>query len=210
MKVLPFTIRLATNESDLARVVALRSAAYGRHLPGLASRLAAPEPVDLDGSAIIFLAEDDRDREPLGTARLELNRRTSLGLERSVALPTPYRDARLAEPTRLAVLHDPRGPTVKRALFKALYMSCIFHHVEWILLAARAPLDRQYESLGFTDIFADRRYIAMAHAGDLPHRVLALAVEPAETLIAAGHPLAAAIFPTAHPDIPSTSQATPP
>jgi hypothetical protein len=41
----------------------------------------------------------------------------------------------------------------------------------------------------------------MAHAGGVPHRVLALRVASAEAMIAAAHPMATTLFLTHHPDI---------
>jgi hypothetical protein len=73
--------------------------------------------------------------------------------------------------------------------------------LDWVVVAARAPLDRQYEAIGFTDVFSDRGYVAMAHAGGVPHRVLALPVASAEAMIAAAHPMATTLFLTHHPDI---------
>jgi hypothetical protein len=198
---LPFTIRIVTSAGDIARAALFRSVAYGRHLPELAARLAEPDPCDLDGSAVVLLAEAKHDGATVGTARIQTNRRRQLDLERSVELPAPYRGSALAEPTRLGVIKDPIGPTVKIGLFKALYMYSLAQRLDWVVLAARAPLDRQYEAIGFTDVFSDRGYIAMAHAGGVPHRVLALRVASAEAMIAAAHPMATTLFLTHHPDI---------
>ena len=46
-----------------------------------------------------------------------------------------------------------------------------------------------------------RGFVAMAHAGGVPHRVLALRVASAEAMIAAAHPMATTLFLTHHPDI---------
>ena len=72
---LPFTIRIVTSAADIARAARFRSVAYGRHLPDLAARLAEPDPCDLDGSAVVLLAEAKRDGATVGTARLQTNRR---------------------------------------------------------------------------------------------------------------------------------------
>lgn len=198
---LPFTIRIVTTGEDLVRAAALRGTAYGRHVPDLGAQLARPDPCDLDGSAVVMLAESKLDGTPVGTARIQLNRHRPLDIERSVELPPPYRGARLAEPTRLAVIKDPVGPIVKIALFKALYTYCLGQRVDWVVVAARAPLDRQYEALRFIDVFPGGDFLAMAHAGGLPHRVLALRVEAADAFIATAHPMAAMLFLTEHPDI---------
>jgi hypothetical protein len=119
---LPFTIRIVTSATDIARAALFRSIAYGRHLPELAPRLVEPDSCDLDGSAVVLLAEAKHDGATAGTARIQTNRHQALDLERSVELPAAYRGSALAEPTRLGVVKHPIGPAVKIGLFKALYM----------------------------------------------------------------------------------------
>src|SRR5262249_33199364 len=90
-ELLPLTIRVVANHADLLRAVAVRSDAYGRHVPSLAAKLAEPEPCDLDGSAVVLIADAKNDGSAVGTVRLQLNQRGPLDLERSVDLPPPYR-----------------------------------------------------------------------------------------------------------------------
>jgi hypothetical protein len=71
-----------------------------------------------------------------------------------------------------------------------------------MVIAGRAPIDRQYERLLFDDIYPDAGYIPLRHAGNLPHRVMSFEVGSAEERwAAAGHPLYDFIFRTVHPDI---------
>jgi hypothetical protein len=71
-----------------------------------------------------------------------------------------------------------------------------------MVITARAPLDRQYESLLFKDVFGAGEYIPMRHVGNIPHRVLAFEVGSARARwAAANHPLLNFMCGTHHPDI---------
>jgi hypothetical protein len=84
---LPFVIRCVRDEAELAKAVAIRRSAYGRHVPELAARFAAPEPSDLDGSSrvLVALAKLDGACRWAACATAPTNR--PLDLEQSVTLP---------------------------------------------------------------------------------------------------------------------------
>jgi hypothetical protein len=70
-----------------------------------------------------------------------------------------------------------------------------------MVIAARKPLDRQYDSLLFTDVF-DGVFVPMKHGGNIPHRVLAFDVRVArDRWESARHPLFHFMVNTHHPDI---------
>jgi hypothetical protein len=74
--------------------------------------------------------------------------------------------------------------------------------IDWLVIAARPPLDKQYRSLLFHDLFEDDRPVPMRHAGGIAHHVLAFEVRTAEARWAeARHPLYDFIFRTHHPDL---------
>jgi hypothetical protein len=199
---LPFTVRVVQSESDLNKAVAIRHAAYARHVPGLAATLAQPEAIDTDEDVVILLAESKLDGAPLGTMRIQTNRLRPLALERSVQLPDWLACRTLAEATRLGVTGDKSGRLVKTVLFKAFYQYCLAAGVEWLVVAGRAPIDRQYEQLLFSDVFPGGGFIPLQHAGNLPHRVLSFEVGSAEQRWAeAGHPLYGFMCLTRHRDI---------
>jgi hypothetical protein len=199
---LPFTIGIAADDRELHEAVHIRHAAYARHVPGLAALLRAPEPGDCDEDAAVLLARAKLDGEPLGTLRIQTNRRRPLALERSVALPVQLRHARLAEATRLGVCASRIGRVVKTMLFKAFYLYCRRAGVDWMVIGARAPLDRQYEALLFDDVFPGRGFVPLAHAGNIPHRVLAFEMASAEARWRkAEHPLYGMFCRTQHPDL---------
>ena len=199
---LPFTIRIARSERQLAGAVQVRHAAYARHVAALAEHLRRPEPMDRDAAATVLLAESRLDRTPLGTLRVERNEGRSLAIEQSVALPAWLRRRRLAEATRLGVATGSIGHMVKLMLFKAFYQLCRETGIEWMVIGARSPLDRQYESLLFRDVFPGRGFVPLAHAAGLPHRILGFELDGAEARWQQKkHPLHGLFCRTEHPDI---------
>ena len=91
-------------------------------------------------------------------------------------------------------------------LFKAYFDYCVDEDIDWMVITARSPLDRQYEALLFKDVFPGGAFIPMHHVGNIPHRVMAFEVATAETRWAAAHhPLYDFIFRTYHPDIDVTA-----
>lgn len=199
---LPFTISIAADEQEIEDAVQIRHAAYARHVPGLAALLSQPESGDRAAGAVVLLARSKLDREPLGTMRIQTNNHRALALEQSVALPPRLRQAHLAEATRLGVCQSRIGRVVKTMLFKAFYLYCRRVGVDWMVIGARSPLDRQYESLGFDDVFPGRGYVPLAHAGNIPHRVLGFEMAGAEARWRqAQHPLYGLFCRTQHPDI---------
>jgi hypothetical protein len=198
----PFTVRIASTEAEIEQAVHIRHAAYARHVPALAEKLLAPEATDRDADATVLLAESKLDREPLGTMRIQTNRARPLAIEQSVALPAWLRHQRLAEATRLGITQQRVGRVVKIMLFKAFYQYCKRAGVDWMVIGARSPLDRQYESLLFQDVFPGRGFVPLAHAGNIPHRVLCFEMATADARWrAAQHPLYGLFCRTHHPDV---------
>ncbi|MEJ0045362.1 MAG: hypothetical protein WDN04_03855 [Rhodospirillales bacterium] len=142
------------------------------------------------------------DGSPLGTMRIQSNHDKPLVLEQSIELPAKFRGASLAEATRLGVSQKRVGMIVKTALFKAFYLACVEAEIEWMVIAGRAPMDRQYEALQFEDVDPDGAFVPLRHAGNIPHRVMAFEVGTAEARWrAADHKLYDFVFRTHHPDI---------
>jgi hypothetical protein len=198
---LPFTVRVVRNEEALHKAVAIRQAAYARHMPVLAERLAAPEPNDHDRGSVVLLAESKMDGSPLGTMRIQTNRYNPLSIEQGVELPAWLSNKSQAEATRLGIDLGRTGRLVKTTLFKAFFLYCVEADIEWMVIGARSPLDRMYDALLFQDLFPGQ-YIPMRHFNNIPHRVLAFEVGTAEERWAsANHPLYNFVFRTRHPDL---------
>lgn len=204
---LPFTIRIATNEWQLRKAVSIRHRAYGRHVPALAELLRLPEAKDSEAGCAVLLAESKLDGEPLGTLRIQTNRNCPLAIEGSVALPDWLAGRSLAEATRLGIVEGRAGRVVKTMLFKALYLYCVEEGIEWMVIGARPPLHRMYEALLFTDVFPGEVYVPLKHAGNIPHRILALEIGAADARWrAARHPMYDLYVHTRHPDIDLTER----
>lgn len=198
---LPFTVRVVRNAEALHKAVAIRQAAYARHMPALAERLAAPEPNDHDQGSVVLLAESKMDGSPLGTMRIQTNRYNNLSIEQGVELPAWLRSNSLAEATRLGIDVGRTGRLVKTTLFKAFFFYCVEANIDWMVIGARSPLDRMYDALLFQDLFPGQ-YIPMRHFNNIPHRVLILEIATLkERWAGANHPLYDFFFQTQHPDL---------
>lgn len=201
-ELLPFTVRLVREEDDVRKAVSVRHAAYARHVPVMAEKLVNPEATDFEDGVAVLLAESKLDGAPLGTMRIQTNRCKALSIEQSIELPGWLKGRPLAEATRLGVEQGRTGTFVKTVLFKAFYRYCVEQGIDYMVIAARAPLDRQYDKLMFSDIFPGAGFMPMRHGGNLPHRALNFDVRTAEQRwAAAAHPMFDFIFRTRHADI---------
>ncbi len=199
---LPFTIRCVSSEADLHKAVAVRHAAYARHVPEFAQTLRLPEAADYESDSVVLLAESKLDGSALGTMRIQINRHQALHLEQSVELPLWLQTRRLAEVTRLGISDGRVGRLVKMALMKALFEYCEAQGVDYMIATGRAPIDRQYEQLLFSDVFGAKAFIPLRHVGNLPHRIMAFEIATAQRRWeAVNHPMLAFFCHTRHPDI---------
>lgn len=204
---LPFTIRRVETEDSLQKAVQIRHAAYARHLPEFARTLAAPEACDYEDDVIVLLAESKLDGSALGTARIQTNLHSALHVEESIALPDWLQGRRLAEVTRLGIGEGRIGRVVKIALIKACFEYCEQNDIDYAVVTGRAPIDRQYEQLLFSDVFDDGAMVPLHHVGNIPHRVMAFEIATGEQRWqAARHPLLGFFRHTRHPDIEITSR----
>ncbi len=207
---LPFTVRIVQTEKALDKAVQIRQEAYGRHVPELARHLGTAESYDSEAGTVILLAESKLDGAPVGTMRIQTNRYKPLSVEQTITLPDWLQGYSLAEATRLGISRGRIGHLAKVALFKAYYLYCLQAGIDWMVITARSPLDRQYEALLFQDILPDAGYIPMRHIGNIPHRAMALEVAAAQQKWEhSGHPLLRFMVHTHHPDI-RTDSAPPP
>jgi hypothetical protein len=199
---LSFSIRIARSHSDLLEACRVRSESYGHHLPELGLRFAAPEPLDHSPGTVVLIARDHLTGRGLGTARIQTNRGTALQLEASVDLPGEYAAHARAEITRLAVAAG-ADAQVKWCLMKAAYLYCLAAQVRWMVIGARSDaLIRNYRALGFTDVLPGGARVPLAHAGNMPHQLLAFDVTAAERRWQqAGHRLYDFMVGTFHPDL---------
>jgi hypothetical protein len=199
---LPFTLRQVSDANDLHRAVDLRHRAYARHLPGFADALRVPETDDTEEGVLVLIAESKVDGSILGTVRIQTNLINPLNMEQSIDLPEWLNGKSIAEVRRLAVAPGTAGRLVKMVLLKAVYQYCAQNNLEWILVAARRPLDMTYEKLTLEDVLDGRTFIPIPRENNVPHRVLGLETQAFhDRLVAAKHPLLNFFFYTQHPDI---------
>jgi hypothetical protein len=199
---LPFTVRVVDDEEALALALKVRKAAYNRHVPDFARTMDQAESYDRDPGGLVLLAESKLDRSPVGTMRIQSNCFRPLGLEQSLELPDWLSGRRLVGATRLGVEAGEAGRMVKTGLFKALFLYCVREQIDWMAIAARTPLDRIYSSLLFRDVYGEKEFIPLAHAANIPHRIMAFEVATTEQRWReARHPLYDFMLVTRHPDI---------
>ena len=199
---LPFTVRVVSNETDLSKAVSIRSAAYGRHMPEFGELLRTPEALDIEPGVIVLLAESKLDGTPLGTLRIQSNAFMPLKVEQSVNLPIWLRDRPLVEGSRLGIVGGSIGRLVKMVLIKATLMYCENEGIDWAVVAARSPLDKQYDQMMFEDLYPEQGFIPMRHGNNIPHRVLGFEIDTGhERLVQANHPMLKFMRFTHHPDI---------
>ena len=199
---LPFTLKIVRTQAELNQAVLIRQAAYDRHLPEFAKSLYKPEAADFEKGTVVLLAESKDDGSAVGTMRIQTNAYKPLCLEQSIDLPQWLKEAPMAEATRLGVTNQVGGRLVTTALFKAFYMYCQQIGVEWMVIAGRAPVDRMYQRMLFEDVFPGQGMVPLAHASNLPHRVMQFSVKTAfKRWSAVDHPLLKFAALTHHPDI---------
>jgi hypothetical protein len=199
---LPFTIRRVDSEDSLKKAVAVRHAAYARHVPDFARSLALPEAYDYEEDTVVLLAESKLDGSPIGTARIRTNFHRPLHIEESVVLPAWLQGRTLGEVERLGVGEGRIGHMVKVAMVKAFFNYFENNGIEWAVIAGRSPIDRQYEQLLFSDVFGEKEMTPIRHIGNIPHRVMAFEIASGEARwTEARHPLLKFFRHTHHPDI---------
>jgi hypothetical protein len=199
---LAFSVRLVRNDADLAKAVYVRHAAYARHMPEFAEKLRQAESIDSDPGVVVLLAESKLDGAALGTLRIQSNAHAPLKVEQSVTFPRWLRDRPLVEVSRLGIVGGSIGRLVKTVLIKAAFQYCERDGIDWAIVAARAPLDRQYDQLLFEDLYPEQGFIPMRHGNNVPHRVLGFEIDTGEQRWTdADHPLLNFFCNTSHPDI---------
>lgn len=199
---LPFTVRLVRTEEHLLKAVQVRAQAFLRHAPQFGAQLLKPEEADRTRGNVVLLAESKSTGEPEGSIRIETNLNFRTELEAVVRLPDFLRDKTIAQVGRLGVKAGPDGTLVKRALFKALYRFCLATQIDYMLVAARTPVDREFMKLGFREVFERPTVLSFPSQGKKHLRLFVFDVPAGErTWREAKHPLYKFMIEDFHPDI---------
>lgn len=208
LRSLPFRIRAADDEETFKKAAVLRQEAYHRHLPQFSNGLFEPEKSDFAPGCVLFVAESKLDGSILGSVRVHTTLFDPLPLQSSIELPAEYGRSTLGEAARLCVSRDRPGSLVKALLCKAYALFCAEQGVDRLVVTARAPLDRQYEAMGFVDVYPDVSFISMKHVGGVEHRVLTERVDDViPNFLRLSHPYHE-IFTQEHPDFDLTPPAS--
>lgn len=207
---LPFTLAPALDAADLRDARRVRALAYAHHLPLGADAFGQHDPMDHADGTSVWLCRDKATGQALGTARWHDSTHGRLQIEQSVSLPDALRAGPRAEITRLAIRAG-ADPRVRLALMKAAWLEAMARGVEHLVVGARLPgLIRVYQALGFEDLLPPGEMRPLAHAGNLPHRILSLNLEAAPRRWAAqAHRLLGFMQHTLHPDIQAPARAAP-
>ena len=199
---LPFTVRVVRTEEHLSKAIGIRAETYSRHHPDLARNLEEPEAADRSPFSLVLLAESKADGSAVGTMRIETNTTTPHFVESLLPANSRFTGRTIAFVTRLGVYRGANAQLVKLAIFKALYRYCLACQIDWIIVAARAPMDRQYLKLSFTDVYPDGTRVQISNSGQVPARLLALETITAEQeWRSADHPLYGFMIKDFTPDI---------
>jgi hypothetical protein len=204
VSMLPFTVSIARDRSTLLEACAVRAAAYGHHLAGrpeMSAALAVPDATDVSPGCVVLVCRDKDSGELIGTARIQRNHPAALPIESCVLLPPALEGSARAEITRLAIRPGAHA-LVRPLLLKACWMYALAAQIRHLVIGARsAALVRIYKGLGFVDLL-DGATVPLAHAGGLPHHVLAFDIAAAERhWHAAQHGLYDFMVRTWHPDL---------
>lgn len=207
---LGFVLELVNSTSGLLDACTVRAQAYGRHLPDMGRRLSEPDELDFAPATTVFVCRDKADGRPVGTMRIQSSACGPLLMEGSVSLPPWLRACSRAEVTRLAVAVG-ADPLVRLSLWKASYLFCMAHRIDWMVVGARnEALIRNYRRLGFVDLFGPDQLMPLAHTGGLPHRILAFDNASADRQWRQlKHPLYGFVVETEHAELQACTQVQP-
>lgn len=199
---LGFVLELVSSSRDLLDACSVRAQAYGHHMPDMGGKLAEPDELDFDVGTSVFVCRDKAEGRVMGTMRIQSSAFGPLMMESSLSLPPWLQAASRAEITRLAVRVG-ADPLIRLSLWKASYLFCMANGLDWMVIGARnEALIRNYRRLDFVDVFGPEQLMPLAHAGGLPHRIMAFDNTSAERRWGAmRHPLYQFVFETVHADL---------
>ena len=200
---LPFRMRIAKSMEDIQRVCQHRGEAYSRHQPDLVQRMSLfePEADDLRDDIVLVMAESHEDGQIVGSLRLSTNINTPLRFEKEFDLPERFQNVSLMEAGRMVTQNGPMGRMVVPALIKVTSEVSYRVGTDFVLLIARAPLDRMYKSWQFEDMYNGTKVVTTAQPG-VPVTLFFMDIVQVDSRLRAAHcPIYNFMAETNHPDI---------
>lgn len=175
-----FRVRAVRSEADLTLALRARAGAYGRHWPEFGTGLMGAEAADTTPDTLVLIAESEHSGMAEGTVRIQTNFYAPVDIERELELPERFRGMPMAQISRLGVRVGAGAAAIRLALHKSIFLHCLARQVRWMLVAASPPMDRQYVSLDFVDVFEDGRRVQLSFSAGMALRVMAFDVTTAE------------------------------
>lgn len=183
---LAVTVRPVATAEELAAVVALRRAGYGRHRPE-GRNASMSDPFDRATNAVVLAAFDKTDGALIGSLRVLVSEGNPLELDEYEFLDRS-RWGRIAEGSRLVVALHPMRSQAVLALLKAALVVCNERAVDTMIVGAHRPLDTMYRWFGYDDLHAPRRWFVPGGLFPDPHCVLVQRREVLTERLATGCP----------------------
>ena len=171
---LPFYVVPVSTASTIASIAEQRSTQYRNHYGDFSLSLKNPEPEDFHPDALLIAAISKDNSNILGSFRLEKNiladEKINL-IEKHAKLKISGNSAFVS---RLVVMKTDEQLRVRNALFKFLHRYCFSNQIENIIVAAKPPLDKIYQRLGFKPALELDQLIPSEWSGNHITRVLYL------------------------------------
>jgi hypothetical protein len=142
-----FRVRLARTPRDIKRAISIRPEKYAKHDPSFLLELVGAEADDVSADSIVIIAEDVERGDVLGTFRMEGNFNSAIYEEHIPEIKQHVPRGRLVSVSRLVVSSIDTRSEIKFALFKAAVKLCQAFQVNWLIVSALPPMDRQFGSV---------------------------------------------------------------
>jgi hypothetical protein len=171
---LPFSVEVVTSPGLINCIAAQRSVEYRSHYGEFALSLKTPEPDDTHPDALLVAAISTEDSSILGSFRLE---RDSLAEEKIAIIEKHGQftiSGKSALVSRLFVSKTIGQVKVRNTLFKFLHRYCFSMQIQNILVAAKPPLDKIYQRLGFKPALESDQLIPNEWSGNHKTRIMYL------------------------------------
>jgi hypothetical protein len=171
---LPFSVVAVSSEIAINSIAEQRYIQYRRHYGDFALSLQTPESDDTHPDAILVAAVSTQDSRILGSFRLEKDTLADTKISIIENFGKLNITGKSALVSRLVVSKTSERIRVRNALFKYLHRYCFSNQIQNILVAAKPPLDRLYQKLGFKSAIESDHLIPIEWSGHHMTKILYL------------------------------------